>query len=85
MCNLIHNIYCGFLNGMQDTEVGATDSQTKDWKGKKKQFPWILARSKKVRGPSWRNGCEDNSSFCDRPIWSQGRGRCLIAGTQIEI
>lgn len=66
------NINCGFLNGLQDTEAGATDSQIKGWR--KKEVPWILARGKKVRKPSWRNGCEDNSSFCCRPVWSQEKG-----------
>lgn len=42
-------------------------------KAGEKKVPWILARGKKVRRPSWRNGCEDNSSFSYRPIWSQGR------------
>lgn len=64
---------------MQDTEAGATDSHIKGWR--KKEVSWILARGEKVRRPSWRNGCEDNSSFWYRPIWSW-EGRCLIAGTQ---
>lgn len=42
------NINCGFLNGMRDTEAGATDCQIKGWR-KKKEGPWILARGKKVR------------------------------------
>lgn len=31
--------------------------------GEEKEAPWILARGKKVRRPSERNGCEDNSKF----------------------
>lgn len=39
----------------------------------KKEIPWILARGGK-KNCSWRNGCEDNSRFCCRPLWGQGKG-----------
>lgn len=36
---------------------------------RKKMVPGLLARSKKIKRTSWRNGCGDGCSFCPGPLW----------------